>query len=111
MIAVDFDNTIYDFHMSQLNLKPVIELVKRAHGLGLTIFCFTANIDHDLVRHVWDRDLDIQDIAINENRLDNLFDSRKPFYSLLLDDRAGLKSAMQDLEKVCEYIENLQFSA
>ena len=106
VIAVDFDNTIYDFHNVNLDMSAAKLAVKTAYALGLEVFCFTANADEDLVRHVWARDLDIDSVAINKSSLDHLFKGRKPFYSLLLDDRAGLGDAINLLLTICEYIED-----
>lgn len=103
IIAVDFDNTIYDTHNQGLNLQPTIELIKQVYALGFEVYCFTANNDYTLIRHIWARDLGIQNIKINESSLDKQFDSRKPFYSLLIDDRAGMSNSLDLLTTMLEY--------
>lgn len=100
VIAVDFDNTIYDYHQQGLQLKPVIRMIHTCVSLGMEVYVFTANNDHNFVRAYCKEHLYIDDIKINESSLDHLFKSRKPFYSILLDDRAGLSAAYNILKKV-----------
>jgi predicted HAD superfamily phosphohydrolase YqeG len=102
IIAFDFDNTIYDFHNAGLETETVRALLVEAHAQGHELYCFTANSDEDLVRAKVSEYLDIDDIAINESSLDHLFGTRKPFYNLLLDDRAGLFGACQALAVVLD---------
>lgn len=102
IIAFDFDNTIYDYHGTGLELENTIELLKRAKDKGHELYCFTANVDHDLVRSHVEEVLGIKNIAINESSIDHMFDSRKPFYSILLDDRAGLYSASFQLAYILD---------
>lgn len=107
VVGVDFDNTLYDFHNAWLDLEPTIKIVKAAHEAGIEIFIFTANVDHDFVRSHVKEILDIDNVQINTNSLEGLFDSRKPFYSLLLDDRAGLKSSLWQLAVVLDWINDI----
>jgi hypothetical protein len=103
IVAFDFDNTIYDCHKDGLDLQSVILAVGLTHQLGNEVYCFTANNDHDLVRKHSLKMLNFVP-KINESSLDKLFDSRKPFYSILLDDRAGLNSALRTLNQINCYI-------
>ena len=98
IIAFDFDNTIYDWHKQGLDMFNVIKTLRRSNELGLTMFCFTANNDTELVRRTVNEVLGIENICINESPLDDMFNSRKPFYSILLDDRAGLAEATKTLQ-------------
>lgn len=99
IIAFDFDNTVFDYHGSGLELSRAIRAIKMANRLGHEVFCFTANNDHDFVTQFCDANMGFVP-AINKSSLDCLFESRKPFYSLLLDDRAGLGSAVNLLEQL-----------
>jgi hypothetical protein len=103
IVAVDFDNTIYDYHQAGLELEATIDIVKATIAAGLEVFIFTANEDHELVRRHCTAIFG-QPLAINTNSLNHLFDSRKPFYSILLDDRAGLNSAIWQLAWVVEEV-------
>lgn len=99
IVAFDFDNTVYDFHDAGLFLDDTINALQVSHRLGLSLFCFTANNNEQLVA---DKITEIfgkhHGIQINESRLDHLFGGRKPFYSILLDDRAGLGQALEVLK-------------
>lgn len=103
-IGVDFDGTLYDYHKKGYKHIQVIELVKRAQTLGMKIHIFTANEKPEFVEQ-YAKDLGINIEGINTDGIKLGWESRKPFYSLLLDDRAGLISAFQDLEMLCDQLE------
>jgi len=44
IIGFDFDETIYDFHNSELELKPVIDLLIKCSDLGF-IMCLNSIVD------------------------------------------------------------------
>lgn len=99
VIALDFDNTIYDYHNIGMNFSNVIDPIKRAMELGDKVFIFTANNDHNLVKRVTKEVFGVE-LPINEGPLDHLFGGRKPFYSILIDDRAGLDSTLRTLNEL-----------
>ena len=103
IIAFDFDNTIYDPHNKGLDLESTILAIKMAHRLGNEVYCFTSNTNHELVRKHSEEVLGFVP-AINESSLDVTFLSRKPVYNLLLDDRAGLCTALRTLHQLNFYI-------
>mgnify|MGYP006169749973 CR=1 FL=1 len=105
VIAFDFDNTVYDFHKAGLNLKRARAAIIQAKSLGHEVYCFTANNDENFVKDFCKLTLGFIP-AINESSIDHLFGTRKPFYSLLLDDRAGLSSALNLLIQLNEHIIN-----
>jgi hydroxymethylpyrimidine pyrophosphatase-like HAD family hydrolase len=45
VLAVDFDDTVYDFHKKGRTYENVIELVKRCQSIGCYTVIFTANDD------------------------------------------------------------------
>jgi hypothetical protein len=100
IVAFDFDNTVYDYHKQGLDMTRVYSVIRKAKLKGLELMCFTANEDHEFVSKFCKENLGIEDVAINQSSLDYLFNSRKPFYSILLDDRAGLCSSLYILEQV-----------
>jgi len=103
-IGVDFDNTIFDYHKKGYSYDTVIDLIIRAQRLGNKIHIFTANPDHDKVRaHCEEKGIIIE--GINTDGVKLGWESRKPFYSLLLDDRAGLISAVEDLSMLINALE------
>ena len=103
VIAYDLDNTIYDYHGKDLQMGATILALGVSHQLGNEVYCFTANNDHAFARGHSLKMLNFVP-AINESSLDHLYESRKPFYSLLLDDRAGLDSALRTLNQINCYI-------
>lgn len=107
IIAFDFDNTIYDYHDADLDLEATICALRKAYKLGMEMFCFTANSNHKLVTDVVQHLLGIpyQEQKINCSSLDHLFRGRKPFFSILLDDRAGLDSALRTLNQFLFFVE------
>ena len=110
IIAFDFDNTIYDYHKEGLNLKRAINAIRKAHELGHEVYCFTANNNEDFVKEFCLLTLGFTP-AINKSSIDHLFGTRKPFYSLLLDDRAGLSSALNLLDQFNEYVDEEVFGS
>jgi hypothetical protein len=104
-IGVDFDNTVHDFHKKGYKYPIVTELLRRAEKLGMTIHIFTANPDHDLVKSHMEG-LGVSISGINTDGVQLGWESRKPFYSLLLDDRAGLISAVDDLNILINTLED-----
>lgn len=102
-IGVDFDNTIYDFHKKGYNCDTVIDLIIRAQALGNKIHIFSANPDHELIKkHCEEKGIIIEGINTG---FDLGWESRKPFYNILLDDRAGLISAVSDLNEMVSVLE------
>lgn len=101
-IGLDFDNTIYDFHKKGYDYSRVISLCRAAvEELGMKVIIFSANPDHDLIlKHCETINLRIS--GINTDGVDLGWSSRKPFYSILLDDRAGLVSAYEDLSMLVD---------
>lgn len=97
VIAVDFDNTLYDFHKKGETYHYVIALLRELKALNCYIILFTANEDNDFIKNY----MSINDIpydSINENPPFFKCDARKIYYNALLDDRAGLIQVYDDLK-------------
>jgi len=104
IVALDFDDTIYDFHNKGYDYSNVIHLVQRCNKLGFKIVIFTANKDHELVnKHC--NEIGIKIEGINKQLLPQFEGSGKIYYNILLDDRAGLGSSIKLLKSVVEYAE------
>lgn len=101
IVAFDFDNTIYDFHKKGFTFPAVVKLIKECISLGFEVFCFTANKDYDLVNKIL-TELGIS-CKINESSVE-LGSKSKPYFNILLDDRAGLLSAFTDLTTTIKII-------
>ena len=103
-VAYDYDNTVFDFHGLNINYSKIIELLRTCKSLGFTLILFTGNEGEKL--EVIKKDLKHRNIPfdlINENPLMN---TRKPYYNILLDDRAGLKESYNNLKKLIDEIRN-----
>lgn len=104
VIGFDFDNTIFDYHEKGLELNPVIELLARCSDLGFTMCLYSLTSPSDKIginslqnKVRFCNNLEIKVHHVNESPLlhSNQDPSApyKPFFSILLDDRAGLPSA------------------
>lgn len=101
-VAFDYDNTVSDYHSKGINYQKIIDLLKNCKSFGFTMILFTAN-EGEKLQNVTD-DLNNREIPfdyINENPIQN---TRKPYYNILLDDRAGLQEAYSQLKKLVDEI-------
>ena len=105
-IGFDFDDTIFDYHQLGHSYHRVMELLRRASKLGLTMCLYTNEMDPcrlkfkvDFCKHA----LGFSPDYVNESPL--LKGGGKPFFSILLDDRAGLGHACITLESTLDMIE------
>ncbi len=95
LVAVDFDDTVFDYHDQGTDHTLVIELLQECAELGFYITIFSASPPHrhDLMREHFAK-YNIPVHAINKNPIDLPFGNEgKIFYNIFLDDRAGLYSA------------------
>ena len=104
IIALDFDNTVFDFHGDGQTYNDVISLIKecKQYGCKVVIFAAREKEDYDFIRSHC-KSIGIEIDAINENINVN-FNTRKIYYNILLDDRAGLPSAYDALLNALNYI-------
>lgn len=105
VIAYDFDNCVFDYHSKGHLYTEVIEMLRECEKLGMFLIVFTAEKD---TQKVFDflNDNFIPFDTINENPPFFKSDSRKIYYNLLLDDRAGLLSAYNQLKETINIIKN-----
>jgi len=89
LVAFDYDNTIYDYHKKGYQFNEVINLLRRCQALEFTLILFTSNEGDDLTKAVdyVTNQLNIKGFYVNESPINN---NRKPYFNILLDDRAGL---------------------
>ena len=100
-IGYDFDNTVYDFHKQGHTYDLVIQLIKDLKSIGCTVICWTANKDHtNVIKYLEDNNIPFD--GINTDGIKLPWTSRKPFYSALLDDRAGLIQVYNELRTFCD---------
>ena len=103
IIALDFDGTINDYHGEGLTFDKVIYLIKECNKLDFNVVIFSANPDTDgIIQRC--KELDIKICGVNKNMVPMFDKSGKIYYSILLDDRAGLSSAFIVLAEVVRTI-------
>lgn len=106
IIAVDFDNTLYNIHNVSGSFDEVQELVKE-WGDYAYIYIFTARTpDKYNEVEVFLKSKNIRYDAINESPPMDGFDGVKPFYSVLIDDRAGIDMAYCALTQLIQKIKS-----
>jgi len=100
IVYFDFDNTIYDYHNIGDTYPKVINILKECSDKGFSLVCFTANKDVNFVKqYISDLGIIIKGVNID---IINVGNGVKPYFNILLDDRCGLRSAIEDLEFVLE---------
>jgi hypothetical protein len=100
ILAVDFDDTIFDFHKKGHQYDRAITAVRAAQNAGFYIIIFTASRPdrYDFIRSHCES-IDIFPDTINRNAIESPFGNEgKIFYNIFLDDRAGLGQSLDILE-------------
>lgn len=110
VVAFDFDNTIHDYHKQGYTYPRVIKLLNRCYNLGLTLVCYTGNDDIELIRYTCYNNGIKEVHYINESPIKEPSRPHKPYFNILLDDRCGLRSAVEDLERTLDEIESYKRS-
>lgn len=104
-VAFDFDNTIFDYHNTGGDFSGVISLLKECSKLGFVLILFTSNEGKRLDWMIeYCKHFGIAVDYINENP--EIMNTRKPYYNILLDDRAGLECAFNQLSNVISLIKS-----
>ena len=104
-VAFDFDNTVYDYHMDGIDYSGIIKLLKECYEFGFKLILFTANEGKELE----DAEYFLKNIGLKYhyvNRNPIMPKTRKPYYNILLDDRAGLVEAYTMLRELMDKIKN-----
>jgi len=107
IIGCDFDNTLFDLYEEGYDYEDVIALMIRCQDMGLTTCLWTACTDTWSL--TYKKALCIG-MGLKFDRFNEsiaLNDSRKPHFSILLDDRAGLASSYEILCEVLDGIEEI----
>jgi hydroxymethylpyrimidine pyrophosphatase-like HAD family hydrolase len=107
IVALDFDDTIYDFHKKGHTYNAVIDLVRRCQELGFYIVMFTGTAkDKWPAMLEYCKSVGINPCAVNTNAMPLPFgNDGKIYYNVLLDDRAGLNEAFIALRETVLYAE------
>lgn len=98
-IGFDFDGTVHDYHKKGHTYDMVIQLLKELKEIGCRLICWTAYAEHSYVMsYLLENDIPFDGINIDGIPLP--WETRKPFFSALLDDRAGLIQVYEDLTRL-----------
>ena len=102
-IGYDFDGTVYVYHLKGSTYHQVIELLRELKDINCKVICWTANKDLKFVEHyLYTHNIPCD--GVNIDGIDLGWESRKPFYSALLDDRAGLVQVFNELSFLVEMV-------
>ena len=103
VVGVDFDGTLHDYHKVGDSHEMVRQLVRDLKANNCKIVIWTAYKDLDYVAEFCDTH-SIPFDGINIEGIKLPWESKKPFFSVLLDDRAGLEHVYNDLTKLLNEI-------
>lgn len=111
IVAFDYDNTIFDYHNKGGDYSCVIELLKSCTILGFEMILLSTEESENKIVEKQTECLkmgignSINNIIIPPFRSSRLFpNSKKPYYNILLDDRAGLEESYEILKYVVDEI-------
>jgi len=96
VIGYDFDSTVHDYHGKGASYEMVRELLRDLEEIGCTLICWTAYKDLSYVEKFL-KENNIPFHGINTDGIPLPWETRKPFFSALLDDRAGLIQVYEEL--------------
>ncbi len=102
-IGYDFDDTIHDYHGTGHTYPLMKELIRDLKSIGCKLVCWTAYKDLGYVAEYLEKN-DIPFDAINDGGIPLPWESKKPFFSALLDDRSGLFEMYTTLRKLVDTI-------
>ena len=98
IVAYDYDNTVFDYYGKGYTYQKVIELLRVCRSMGFHLTVFTScNDDRFPEIRKYLNENNIPYDGINETPDFIPFKGRKVYFNILLDDRAGLKSAYEQL--------------
>lgn len=105
IIAFDYDNTIFDCHNNGGDYSCVIELLKRCVKLGFEMVLFTTEEDIFKLNEKTSNAFHLLECKTISANTSSIFrGSKKPYYNILLDDRAGLEESYEILKYVVDEI-------
>ena len=98
-VAFDFDNTVFDYHNKGFTFPRVEYLLQDCKLNGLKLILFTAKETKEQIDQCvkYCEENGYKPDYVNESPVMN---TKKPYYNILLDDRAGLFESVFNLEIV-----------
>lgn len=104
IVAVDFDDTIYDFHGEGNSYEMVRQLVRDLHEVNCYIVIWTGNQNIEFVTEFLNKNKipfdSINDEAPVSKKLLGDKVPRKVYANVYIDDRGGLQQVYNDLTKL-----------
>lgn len=95
-IGFDFDGTVRDYHNKGTTYTMVIELLRELKAINCKLICWSCFKDHAfIIKYLEENDIPFDGVNIDGIPLP--WDTRKPFFNALLDDRSGLLQVYSDL--------------
>lgn len=104
-IGFDFDGTVHDYHKTGATYENVKQLLRDLKEIGCKVICWTAYVDLSYVEQFL-KDENIPCDGINTDGIPLNWESRKPFFSALLDDRAGLIQVYNELSILVKLVKD-----
>ena len=102
-IGFDFDGTVHDYHKTGASYELVRQLLRELKEINCKLICWTAYRDLTYVKSFLEEN-NIPWDSINTGGIPLPWESNKVFFSVLLDDRAGLIQVYNDLNKLVKQI-------
>lgn len=108
IVAVDLDDTLFDFHGVGNTYEHLRQLIRELHSANCYIIVWTGNQDIEFIQNFMTENK-IPYHSINEEApfykklLGGKF-PRKVYANVYLDDRAGLKQVYNDLKRLLDEI-------
>jgi len=105
-VAVDFDDTLFDFHGNGGTYENVKQLVRDLHKNNCYIIIWTGNENIEFVSNYL-KNNNVPYNSINEDNplTEKLMGKKRKLYSnVLLDDRAGLSQVYNELKQLLNEI-------
>ncbi|AEZ50190.1 haloacid dehalogenase type 3 [Bacillus phage BCPG3] len=102
VVAYDFDNTVFDYHSEGHDYSEVIELIHELNEAGAYLMVYTARPDDQLdfvAKYLSEQRIPFDSINKTPEFIP-FGENKKLYYNILLDDRAGLESAVKILKRV-----------
>jgi hypothetical protein len=107
IVATDFDDTVFPYHATGHTHFEVIGALERAFKARFYIVLLTASAPHrfdEMRAFMLKHGITVH--SVNENPIELPFGKHgKPYYNILLDDRAGLGQALETLKAVLDKVE------
>lgn len=111
IVAVDFDDTLFDYHQRGKSYINVINLIRDLKSIGCTIIIWSGNDNKFIEDYCLKLDISFDYINRDSDQIiNNLYrikpSPRKIYANVYIDDRAGLQQTYQELSLLVNEIKN-----